>query len=229
MKQILQSATAYIVNAKTPDPLPVRLLSCMRCTLPLPPDQLCGVCRADQVSEGAALETVLCVDLVTIDRSLSLLTRVLICWMPRVARTEVDLSRATRTSRRLNTQNRKNTMVPTMMTNRTKPSTHWARALSPWSTSRKYKLTYITSTMLPAANTATHHLQDRAWNRSTSNPNGSQHDSAPAHTSASSTQVCNAAVSLCSWEQQQGHISCQLAQPAAQHTPLTVHAQSQQT
>ena len=42
--------------------------------------QAMWVLPSSQASEGAAaLETVLCVDLVTIDRSLSLLTRVLIC------------------------------------------------------------------------------------------------------------------------------------------------------
>ena len=86
---------------------------------------------------SVALDVLLSVDLVIMERSLSLLTKVLICANPRPAFTVVDLNKATSTSLRRKMLNKNQKHVPQMSASSTKPSTHCVRVERPCSVSKK--------------------------------------------------------------------------------------------
>jgi len=78
---------------------------------------------------NVALDTLLSVERVTIDRSLSLLTNVLIWARPLVAVTVVDFRKAFSTSLLLKMLNKNQRHVPAIRASKMKPSTHCVLAL----------------------------------------------------------------------------------------------------
>lgn len=67
-----------------------------------------------------------------------------------MAVTVVDFNKATSTSFLLKMLNKNQRHVPAMRVSRMKPSTHCILEDRPCSTSKKYRLRYITSVILPA-------------------------------------------------------------------------------